>query len=401
MLPQHTILGCQAGTNIAIPTRDSNGKRISISELETQLKQIHRSLQANDNFKLLLQLNNSSATMNLTDATKSRKYNIYTWTNSMGTRRYGKYNESKKMMQLCNINAKGLYIPQRCTYVNIDVSNCSIAAKWKNTIVGPASNTFPIGSEWQIIGSNTQLDKETVRSLTKIFNDHKNYHEPSCVKAWNSRLTNETIDWETLPSIYKETILNANDFASHFKLITHRGFFTNSRKPETDNRLCRLCHQHIETIQHFCDCSKLDDIWSLFAQLIESPYVGSHLQMPMAMKLFGQDLPGGAKYMLVLLWKSILIGLTKLSIENKPFPTTDKIFKIVLSTFSTRALSLSHKYQLLKYNASIRHKEHKPPNNSTIAPLASIDDSTANISFSPIITNKLLEYELDAFIADS
>eukprot|EP00965_Chrysotila_dentata_P147129 4858249-Pleurochrysis_carterae.AAC.1 len=99
----------------------------------------------------------------------------------------------------------------------------------------------------------------------------------------------------------------------------------------------------------------------------------------MAMKLFGEDLPGAAKHMLVLLWKSILIGLTKPSIENKPFPTTtDKIFKIVLSAYSTRALSLAHKYQLLKYNASIRHKEHKPPNNSIIAPPASIDYSTAN-----------------------
>eukprot|EP00965_Chrysotila_dentata_P039772 1321591-Pleurochrysis_carterae.AAC.1 len=60
MLPQHTLLGCQPGTSIAIPTRDSNGKRISISEVETQLKQIYRSLKANnDNFKLLLRLNDS------------------------------------------------------------------------------------------------------------------------------------------------------------------------------------------------------------------------------------------------------------------------------------------------------------------------------------------------------
>eukprot|EP00965_Chrysotila_dentata_P102020 3367645-Pleurochrysis_carterae.AAC.1 len=90
--------------------------------------------------------------------------------------------------------------------------------------------------------------------------------------------------------------------------------------------------------------------------------------MPMAMKLFGQDLPGGAKHMLVSFWKT---------------------------------LSLAHKYQLLKSNASIRHKEQKPPNNSIIAPLASIDHSTtANVSFSPIINNKLFEYKLDAFIAD-
>eukprot|EP00965_Chrysotila_dentata_P106128 3505396-Pleurochrysis_carterae.AAC.1 len=45
-------------------------------------------------------------------------------------------------------------------------------------------------------------------------------------------------------------------------------------------------------IAHFCDyCIELDDIWLLFAQLTESPYVGSHFQMPaMAMKLFCQDL---------------------------------------------------------------------------------------------------------------
>eukprot|EP00965_Chrysotila_dentata_P234648 6200301-Pleurochrysis_carterae.AAC.1 len=101
--------------------------------------------------------------------------------------------------------------------------------------------------------------------------------------------------------------------------------------------------------------------------------------MPMAMKLLGQDLrPGEAKHKLVLLWKSILIGLPKLSIENIPFPTTHKIFKIdLISTFSTWGLSLSNEYQLLKYNASIRHEEHKPPNNSIIAPRASIDYSTA------------------------
>eukprot|EP00965_Chrysotila_dentata_P187412 6172116-Pleurochrysis_carterae.AAC.1 len=67
------------------------------------------------------------------------------------------------MMQLCKINVKGLYIPQRYICVNIDVSNCCIAAKWKNTMVGPVvsdmvwhgSNSISnIGVYGQIIGSN-------------------------------------------------------------------------------------------------------------------------------------------------------------------------------------------------------------------------------------------------------
>eukprot|EP00965_Chrysotila_dentata_P206694 6183680-Pleurochrysis_carterae.AAC.3 len=80
----------------------------------------------------------------------------------------------------------------------------------------------------------------------------------------------------------------------------------------------------------------------------------------MAIKLFGQDLWYGMSIILAL--SKHIIGLTKLSVKT----------------------------------------EHKPPaNNSIIAPLASVDYSTSNVVFSPIIIkNKLLEYELGAFIAD-
>eukprot|EP00965_Chrysotila_dentata_P158161 5225738-Pleurochrysis_carterae.AAC.1 len=67
------------------------------------------------------------------------------------------------MMQLRIINAKELRIPLH----NIYVSHCCLAYKRKNTLVGPVNLvTFPICSEWQIAGSNAQLDKETARSVT-------------------------------------------------------------------------------------------------------------------------------------------------------------------------------------------------------------------------------------------
>ena len=117
---------------------------------------------------------------------------------------------------------------------------------------------------WTVRGTDSTLDKQTVKSLTIAFRLNKDI-QPSSIKAWTKRLGE--IDWRTIGMKYSDKLLTPRDYMTHFKLILHRGLLTRAHNNQTDKFMCRCCGNAEEKIDRLARCSNRKGIGDNLAEL--------------------------------------------------------------------------------------------------------------------------------------
>ena len=124
-------------------------------------------------------------------------------------------------------------------------------AWWGKGITGIAEFTFPHPEGWTLGDAREPLHKLTVRALTRLFRS-QDEETPTCVSSWEKKLGR--LDWDKIKAIYASPALTPRDWASHFKNVLHRAFFSRRINKDAPNPRCRCCGRELESLMHFTSC---------------------------------------------------------------------------------------------------------------------------------------------------
>ena len=203
------------------------------------------------------------------------------------------------------------------------------ALKWGKGVLGPAEFIYPHPKGWCFNHNSIPLDALTVKTLTTLFTSLTKV-DPSFIDAWEKRLGK--INWLVVATKYYSKVLTPRDWATHFKLILHRAFFTRVLNRDAPNPRCRCCHKVPETILHLGICTGIAKVWKYYDPLTHTP---PRHRTPIY-RLFGlvdgSSLPHGLMDLHTLVWKYILLALVAHDLDNEPFlPAT--IWKRALARY--------------------------------------------------------------------
>jgi len=220
-----------------------------------------------------------------------------------------------------SLDIKGRLVPSE-DRIYFQESEVRKVARWKGNVLGIAESTFPLPHEWRLEDINKPLDQIVVKDVTAALT-RINATIPSCIKKW-TEIFGE-LNFNGISQRYSTGIQTPKDFGSHFKLIMHRAFFTNPHNPKVGTDKCRLCGSCRESIAHFGECKCLKPAFELMRKFDK----GERWDDPV-LNLFGQHknkgiIPLGVSLVHFTIWKFILIHMTQLSIEKKPFVCTNVI----------------------------------------------------------------------------
>jgi len=215
---------------------------------------------------------------------------------------------------------------------------------WKGGVMGIAESSFPNPKEWRYGDIDKTLDRITVKDLTGAFT-RIDSAIPSCIKKW-TEIFGE-LNFLGISERYSTGIISPKDYMPHFKLIMHRALFTNPHNPQAGTDMCRLCGVERESIAHFGKCTCLKPI---FEQLRRVD--GGVSWDDQVLNLFGHNsfkgiVPPGISMIHFIVWKFILISMTQLSLENKPFVPAE-----VLKKAKAR---IKRKIEVARYNLEVLH----------------------------------------------
>ena len=262
---------------------------------------------------------------------------------------------------------------------------------WRNTVMGPAEVTYPHPQGWQVKTLDTpiQLDHLTVSKLTAIFRRELET-EPSCLRAWTTRLSLPDIPWDAIAMRISSPLTTNKDTHSWFKNILHRRMAVRSIRPHESSTKCRLCDSAIETILHFAGCPCLQSTFYTLVELTNST-LGAALIKSHELTILGlieapnqplRTLPPALYSLFLILWKFVILSLTELSTEGFPY-NESKVWRLTISRFIERSSALAHSFQLRCLAALGRGEPEPDPRRFNLAlhPLAQI--SSRSLSLHP------------------
>ena len=122
---------------------------------------------------------------------------------------------------------------------------------------------------------------------------------------------------------YREKLITPKDFMSHFKLILHNAFYFRHKDAErvaAGTARCRLCGSAEERCMHLPRCRCLNPLWKRFISVARLHTRDDDARDRLILLgLSDPPLPKALSDFHLILWKFILIRLTLVDLENKPF----------------------------------------------------------------------------------
>ena len=269
-----------------------------------------------------------------------------------------------------HLNIKGKPEPTNVTIL-ITQDQLRETILWNGGIAGVAESFFPNPKEWRLGDICKDLDKITVRDLTGALT-RTHAKPPSCFKAWEMIFPD--IHLREISERYSVGICTPRDFGSHLKLILHRGYWTNPHNPDATSPLCRLCKLTRESITHFGECPCLKPIFKSLRIIDKGNkwddkllnLMGQHTEEGMTSypnELFPRAtvgnhkvIPPGVSLIHFIVWKFIIIHMTKLSIKGTPFDP-DEVLTQAKSRIAKKISSAKTGLTIAVTRAVAREKE--------------------------------------------
>ena len=260
------------------------------------------------------------------------------------------------------------------TTLTIDPHLPQQALWWGKGIVGPAVLTFPHPEGWVVAGPDCSLDNVTVKKLTLSLT-LPDQVPPTCIKTWERRLGN--IDWHMVGTKYREKLITPKDFMPHFKLILHNAFYFRHKDAErvaAGTARCRLCGSAEERSMHLPRCRCLNPLWKRFISVARlHPRDDDARDRLILLGLSDPPLPKALSDFHLILWKFILIRLTLVDLENKPF-IADYVWDGAVRRYLSKANVLTFRVGELARTAEASSREVEFKHlNLLIHPLGKLD----------------------------
>ena len=157
----------------------------------------------------------------------------------------------------------------------------------------------------------------------------------------------------TVMSRYKVGFASPKDFGSHYKLIFHKGFLCNPHNPEASTDKCRACGQVRESITHFGECSALRPIFEIMRKFDKAKRWDDRKMNLLGVNEMKGVIPEGTSTVHFVLWKFIIIQLTLVSIEGKPFSNLE-IVEFAMRRLARKLTGIQYAMTCAKHKAESR-----------------------------------------------
>ena len=217
----------------------------------------------------------------------------------------------------------------------VDPSTIRPVVRWAGKVVGIADAFFPSPKEWRLGDIDADLDKVTVRMLTRGMAAVAHV-QPSCIEAWRVRIGDLPSD---IGERYNVSLLTPKDWASHFKNILHRAMWTKGHD-ETDQE-CRCCRVAFENIQHWATCQSVQPIFRALARMMGVTVQWDDKRRAERFVLFLEvegvkRQPAGWVNFHLVLWKYLIYQFVLVELEEEAF-APHEVWRATLDRFEKRA----------------------------------------------------------------
>ena len=153
---------------------------------------------------------------------------------------------------------------------------------------------------------------------------HMDTHSHNRSRNWQNHTSswhiNTSIDWVEYARTYTNPLLTNKDKWSHFKYILNRKLVLRSFCPsENGSERCRCCGRARETHSHLLRCHKLWEVWKVFRRFSNSIWKHNDISNELiflGVTKSGNLLPQGLMVLHKIMWKMVIIALTKIEFEG-------------------------------------------------------------------------------------
>ena len=234
-----------------------------------------------------------------------------------------------------DLDVKGRPHPTTKEY-SVDPDELRKVVRWSGGVAGEGESFFPHPQRWRLKGIDKDLDKVEVRDLTRAITQ-KRVRPPTCVKSWEAAMGK--VDWRAVGARYSAGLQTPKDFGPHFKLVLHRAMRT--RGEDWQHVRCCLCRTSVQSLEHWAQCARLKPVFEDLRTLdggaewddARLNLLGVGGSKCVAISPDGERredpsnrvIPYGVSMIHFIMWKFVMIGITKLSREGTPFSVLEVI----------------------------------------------------------------------------
>ena len=206
---------------------------------------------------------------------------------------------------------------------------------------------------------------------------------PNCITAWHNRAsswhTRVIIDWPAYGRTLRSRLASNKDIWLHFKYIICRRLVVRNHCPSsTGSTRCRCCLAARETQEHLVRCSGLWEVWKVFRRLANATWMHNNISTELiylGINSEGEIAPNGLLTLHRIMWKIVIIEMTKVEMEGTPF-TNKHMWNMITRRYITRVRALHTTYVRARTAALMRQRAPPKPKsiNQWMEPLACCDD---------------------------
>jgi exonuclease III/sulfur relay (sulfurtransferase) DsrC/TusE family protein len=205
------------------------------------------------------------------------------------------------------LNTKGSPVPTH-NYIATHDSELRSVLRWGGKIVGVAESYFPHPKEWRLQYIEKDLDKVTVKDLTRAFVERK-IKPATCKEYWTKKLGD--LPFYEIGKRYTTGVLTPKDFGSHYKCILHRTFRVRKHDTTAPNQRCRICDVEDESVAHWGVCPGLRPIFSALRVLDKGREWDQAPLNLLGVTAEGGVVPAGISVIHMCVWKELIIEIMK------------------------------------------------------------------------------------------
>jgi len=273
---------------------------------------------------------------------------------------------------------------------------------WGKGVKGDAEFSYPHPKGWTLaqLHDSTPLDSLDVSTLTKALAQHRRT-TPSCIQAWNNYRSSwnvkTPIDWYELGTIFTNALGTTRDTHLFAKFIIHRHFPVRSICPSASGSdRCRCCGKKKETHNHLYSCNVLYQIFKGLRRAVSSLWMQTPHTPEMvwlAMRTDGGFLPPVFRILHVIIWKCIIIGMTKTELEGTPF-NNNHIMKMSIMRLNVRIAAIRARHEQ-KVRKAVDRMNTPPSSTRTLTLTSPILTQTDDcMKWSPLWIHECSTYDI-------
>ena len=291
-------------------------------------------------------------------------------------------------IQQVRLSPRGFPINTERT-IRVDREGIVEIERWKGTVRGPATESFPSAKNHTLRGipGNKPLEKITINDLTAAIRNKRNLVVPTCKASWPQHLPeyHQEIPWKEIGRQLATNAGTTRDTGSWFKNILHRSMYLRARRgaPHT----CLACDTNApEDWSHFWRCPTFFPVWSKLLYTANDATEQDRYEMTAQFVYLGIDMDGGSiKGTLALLhkivWKFIILEWMKASQEHREV-RAERIWRRAVRRLVTRVNAQARAVQRQNFTDKGRKITRKwEALNNKIAPLAKINPRSARVEW--------------------